>query len=126
MHKINKKLILSGVIVLAVAATCFIIKKDKVSADSISTQNTVVEESSKSVKQVKIELRKNGYCDEELDMAYYLEKIEALKADGMEETEIIEIIDREAERKNKEDSKCDSLIRAVIGWISLNKIERKN
>ena len=34
----------------------FIIKKDKVSADSISTQNKVVEESSKSVKQVKIEL----------------------------------------------------------------------
>ena len=52
ISKINKKLILSGVIVLAVAATCFIIKKDKVSADSISTQNTVVEESSKSVKQV--------------------------------------------------------------------------
>lgn len=121
----KKKLLLCGVIVLVLAATSVIVKKNKVSADSSSTQNTVVEESNKSVKQVKIELKKNGYNDDELDIAYYLEKIEALKANGMKEKEIIEIIDREAEKESNEDSKCELLYKMKRGWNNLNDIEKK-
>ena len=67
----NKKRLLvlaSLVIVVVVAATvtCFNGKKNTASADSTFSENVVVEESNKSVRQLEIEFMQNGCTDEEL------------------------------------------------------------
>lgn len=125
----NRRVLLGCIIVCLMIVVCIIGMKERVSADCHNTEITGVENNNKSIKQVRIELKKNGYTDDELDIAYYLEMAEALKQEGLTVDEIIERIDKEAEKQEKNDSrkmsKADKVIRAIIGWMELNKIEKK-
>ena len=126
----KKRLLVLGSLVVVVAATvtCFNGKKNTASADSAFSEKVVVDESSKSVRQLEIEFMQNGCTDDELDIAYFLKMAENLKNEGLNVDEIVEQINKEAENEvpnNNSRSISDQIYRAIKGWKNLNDIEKK-